>query len=173
MARSVRNGSGRKIDENAVQATHALLSQAGEEIFELSKCAWLSRRRRHRGGSLDLTESEFLTLDLVARERSQTVGQLRKSLGVLPAQMSRILRSLERPGNKPLVRCTFNLADRRRIDVTITEAGRTALKACRDAKTSMTAEALAQLPARDVCVLIHYIEKMRGLCSRIRFIASD
>ncbi len=92
-----------------------------------------------------------------------TVGQLRRNVGVLPAQMSRVLRSLERRGDKPLIKCAINPADRRRIDVTITEAGRKAYKAFRDARVSQSAETLAKLPAQDIREFMRILEKFRSL----------
>jgi DNA-binding MarR family transcriptional regulator len=139
------------------------VARAAEEVFELTKLSWLLRTRRRRKDTSDLTETEFLTLDMVAHFESQTVGQLRKHIGVLPAQMSRILRSLERRGDKPLIRCTINPTDRRRIDVTITEAGRKAYRAFRDARVSMGAEILAQLPPEEVREFMQIMEKFRGL----------
>jgi DNA-binding MarR family transcriptional regulator len=139
--REVRRG---KAEAQAAELVSAPLTGAAAEIF-------------------DLTETEFLTLDAVANAESQTVGQLRKHVGVLPAQMSRILRSLERRSDKPLIRCAINPADRRRIDVTITEAGRKAYRAFRDARVSLSAETLAQLPPQDVRELMRIIEKFRGL----------
>jgi DNA-binding MarR family transcriptional regulator len=158
--REVRRG---KSEAQAAELVSAPLTGAAEEIFELTKASWLLRTRRRRKGAFDLTETEFLTLDAVANAESQTVGQLRKHVGVLPAQMSRILRSLERRSDKPLIRCAINPADRRRIDVTITEAGRKAYRAFRDARVSLSAETLAQLPPQDVRELMRIIEKFRGL----------
>jgi DNA-binding MarR family transcriptional regulator len=47
-------------------------------------------------------------------------------LGVLPAQMSRIIRSLE-ARDRPLIVCRINPADKRKINVTLTPAGLQAL----------------------------------------------
>lgn len=140
------------------------VARAAEEVFELTKLGWLLRSRRRRGaGSLDLTDTEFLTLDLLVCHESLTVGQLRKHVGVLPAQMSRILRSLERRSEKPLIRCAINSTDRRRIDVAVTEAGRKAHKAFHDARVSLSIETLTQLPPPDVREFMRIIEKFRSL----------
>lgn len=153
----------KKPETETEQPTNTTIVRAAEEVFELTKAGWLLRTRRRRKDILDLTETEFLTIDLVACHESMTVGQLRKHVGVLPAQMSRILRSLERRGDKPLVKCAINPTDRRRIDVTITEAGRRAHRAFRDARVSMSVETLSQLPPQDVREFMRIMEKFRSL----------
>lgn len=162
MVHTMKDGRKAKPEVEPADASGSPLNRAAEEIFELTKISWLLRSRRRRKNVFDLTETEFLTLDMVAREQSQTVGQLRKHVGVLPAQMSRILRSLERRGDKPLIKCAINPADRRRIDVTITDPGRKAHRAFREARISMGAETLAQLPPQDVRDFMRIMEKMRG-----------
>ncbi len=164
MVHTAKDGRKSKPEVEPVEsAASSPLSRAAEEIFELTKISWLLRSRRRRKNALDLTETEFLTLDMVAREESHTVGQLRKAVGVLPAQMSRILRSLERRGDKSLIRCAINPADRRRIDVAITEAGRKAHNAFRDSRVSMSLETLSHLPPQDVREFMRIVEKIRGL----------
>jgi DNA-binding MarR family transcriptional regulator len=153
----------KKSETESDSSPHSAVARAAEEIFELTKVGWLLRTRRRRKDMLDLTETEFLTIDLVAREESMTVGQLRKHVGVLPAQMSRILRSLERRGDKPLIRCAINPADRRRIDVTITEAGKKAHRAFRESRVSQSVETLSQLPPQDVREFMRIMEKFRSL----------
>jgi DNA-binding MarR family transcriptional regulator len=162
MAPTTRDGRKGKPDTESADLAGTPLGRASEEIFELTKTSWLLRSRQRRKSALDLTETEFLALDLVARHDSQTVGQLRKHVGVLPAQMSRILRSLERRGDKPLIKCAINPADRRRIDVIITESGRKAYRAFRDARISMGAETLSHLPAQDVRDFMRIMEKIRS-----------
>ena len=163
MVHTIKDGRKVKPDIELVDSAGNPINRAAEEIFELAKISWLLRSRRRRRNAFDLTETEFLTLDLVAREESQTVGQLRKHVGVLPAQMSRILRSLERRGDKPLIKCAINAIDRRRIDVSITETGRKAHRAFREARTSLNSETLAQLPPQDVREFMRIMEKIRTL----------
>ncbi|MCH7991698.1 MAG: MarR family transcriptional regulator, partial [Gemmatimonadetes bacterium] len=52
-----------------------------------------------------------------------TVGELQKSIGILPAQMSRLLRGLEDKSGTGLVASSINPQDRRKVDVTITDDG--------------------------------------------------
>jgi DNA-binding MarR family transcriptional regulator len=80
----------------------------------------LPRNRRRRTG--DLKEMEYLTLAVLHQHRPMIVGDIQRVLGVLPAQMSRIIRSLE-SRTSPLVACVINPQDKRKINVHLTEAG--------------------------------------------------
>ncbi len=126
----------------------ALLEAMADEIFELSK---LSSAARTRAGPTpdEVSEAEFLALDaLIKRGAPMTVGELQKALGVLPAQMSRLIRALEE-ADGPLVECAINRQDKRRIDVTPTAAGIQAHLSFRQARTRMTVEILARLSPED------------------------
>jgi len=83
---------------------------------------------RARRQDRDLKEMEFLALSLLRRRESLIVGDIQRSLGVLPAQMSRVIRSLENRV-QPLIVCRINAHDKRKIDVALTQAG---LQACQD-----------------------------------------
>ena len=133
----------------ASNGKHQELERLAEEIFELSNLGTRSRAARRRHGAMDLSESEFLALDTLAKQEPMTVGQLQRSIGVLPAQMSRVVRSLESKTDEPLIRCAINPRDRRRIDVTLTEPGRQTYQAYRESRLSGAVEVLAQLKDRD------------------------
>ena len=103
------------------------LQAFADEVFDLSKESWIAQSRGKTKKHPDLTETEFLTLDVLARAaRSYTVGEIQREIGVLPAQMSRIIRSLEKKGGKSLVQCRINPDDKRKIDVDLSPAGREA-----------------------------------------------
>ncbi|MFQ5463479.1 MAG: MarR family winged helix-turn-helix transcriptional regulator [Phycisphaerae bacterium] len=102
----------------------SLESMAGE-IFELYRLIALARSRRPSEPEV-LSEPEFLTLDELIRHAPQTIGDIQKKIGVAPAQMSRIVRTLGRQGGDPLIECRINPNDRRRIDMTITNEGKEA-----------------------------------------------
>src|SRR5262249_37194199 len=84
----------------------------------------LPRGRRRLG---DLKESEFLTLIILQGQGTMIVGDIQRILGVLPAQMSRIIRSLEER-EQPLISCQINPRDKRKIDVCLTAEGERALQ---------------------------------------------
>ena len=67
------------------------------EIFDLYRLIAAARSRRPSGPD-DLSETEFITLDLLAKAESMTIGEVQKLIGVVPAQMSRIVRSWEAQG---------------------------------------------------------------------------
>jgi DNA-binding MarR family transcriptional regulator len=140
------------------------LAEAAEEIFELTKMNWLALgRQKRQKGQIDLTESEFLALDQLARSdpRPLNVGEIQRHIGVLPAQMSRIIRSLESKTAKPLIRCRINPADKRKINVTLTETGRSAHAAFRDARLASTIELVAELPPTDRSELMRIIRQFK------------
>lgn len=121
-----------------------------EEIFCLTVLAWRERlSARHHGEAADLSESQFLTLDSLVNGQTKTVGELQRSIGVLPAQMSRIIRSLESGFDKPLIRCELNQQDKRKIDVTLTNAGLRVYNEFRTARIAKNVEVLGNLPEHD------------------------
>src|SRR4051812_1598542 len=71
----------------------------------------IPRARRKHG---DLKEDEFLTLSILHQHETLIVGDIQRQLGVLPAQMSRIIRSLE-DRDQPLIACSINPQDKRKI----------------------------------------------------------
>jgi DNA-binding MarR family transcriptional regulator len=120
-----------------------------EEVFDLAKLVWIAGGAQHQKDEYDLSESEFLTLDVLTKVQRITVGELQRSVRVLPAQMSRVIRSLERKGKRSLVSCSLNPDDKRKIDVTITDEGRQAHKAYQSAKLATSMEVLRQLDEQD------------------------
>jgi DNA-binding MarR family transcriptional regulator len=131
-----------------------------EEMFELSKLASALRSRRP-GGTVDLTESEFLTLDQIIKHESLTIGEIQRSIGVVPAQMSRIIRGLENRASGGYITCSINPHDRRRIDVQLSEAGRQAYQAYRTSRTASMLDSLASLPHADRLHFMRIARMMR------------
>jgi DNA-binding MarR family transcriptional regulator len=112
-------------------------------------------RGRRRAG--DLKEIEFLTLALIHDHGTMIVGDIQRQLGVLPAQMSRVLRSLEMR-DRPLVGCRINRTDKRKIDVCLTAAGERALNDYQAARLRRIVEAVADLSEEeqeDLSRLLH------------------
>lgn len=125
------------------------VQQMAEEIFEITKLSWMGSLKDTADDDYDLSESEFLALDLLTKCQSLTVGEIQRSIDVLPAQMSRIIRSLEHKAERPLVRCSLNPKDKRKIDVSITDEGREAHHAYQAAKLSTTLLVLSELNEAD------------------------
>jgi DNA-binding MarR family transcriptional regulator len=102
------------------------VDQVAHGIFNLATqfCLDLPRARRRLG---DLKETEFLTLVILQGQGTMIVGDIQRILGVLPAQMSRVIRSLEER-EQPLITCQINPRDKRKIDVCLTIEGERALQ---------------------------------------------
>jgi DNA-binding MarR family transcriptional regulator len=107
------------------------LNDLAQTLFDVITqfCLTAPRPRRRNG---DLKEVEFLTLSILHHHETLIVGEIQRHLGVLPAQMSRIIRALE-TRERPLIACRINPQDKRKIDVALTPAG---LQAFRDYQSS-------------------------------------
>lgn len=138
------------------------LQEMAEEIFALTVMTW-RERMGSRSDSNELSESQFLTLDLLAHQSPLTVGELQRSIGVLPAQMSRIIRSLESSFDRPLIRCELNPHDKRKIDVTMTAAGRKLYDEFRESRLGKAQEMLSQLPEQDRSDFVRICRSIKAL----------
>jgi DNA-binding MarR family transcriptional regulator len=97
----------------------------------------------------DLKELEHLTLAALSERGTMIVGDIQRILGVLPAQMSRIIRALE-TRERPLIACRINSQDKRKIDVALTPAGLAAFQEYQAARVRTIAELLGRLEAPDL-----------------------
>src|SRR5262249_23099195 len=109
-----------------VASAELRLDELAHQMLDLVTrfCLAVPRGRRRAG---DLKEIEYLTLSLLHEQDTLIVGDIQRRLGVLPAQMSRIIRSLE-ARDKPLIACRINSQDKRKIDVMLTVEGRSAFR---------------------------------------------
>src|SRR5436190_10054460 len=101
--------------------TDMRLTDTAHNLFDVMTqfCLVAPRGRRRLG---ELKEVEFLTLALLHQHGTMIVGDIQRLLGVLPAQMSRIIRGLE-SRDQPCIQCQINPQDKRKIDVNLSEAG--------------------------------------------------
>src|SRR5262249_33806171 len=88
------------------------------------------------------------------------VGDIQRLLGVLPAQMSRIIRALE-TRDEPLIACRINPQDKRKIDVALTAAGRSAFYEYQVARVATIATFLTKLSEDDLDTLNTLLSKMQ------------
>src|SRR5947209_649903 len=104
-----------------ISVTAVRVDELSQSLFDVITqfCLTIPRHRRRHG---DLKEVEFLTLSILRQHDTLIVGDIQRMLGVLPAQMSRIIRSLE-TRDQPLIACRINPQDKRKIDVVLTPAG--------------------------------------------------
>jgi DNA-binding MarR family transcriptional regulator len=131
-----------------------------DEMFELTKLIYAARSRQ-QSGSDQLSETEFLTLDLLAKNGSLTIGEIQKRVGVVPAQMSRIVRALEEHGGQGFVECKINAKDRRRVDVSLTEAGVATHDAFRTTRLKSMYEVLRVLAPEDRLDFMRMMRQLR------------
>lgn len=140
--------------------TQETLDQMAGEIFELYRYIALARSRQPTGPE-DLSETEFLALDMLMKQDLQTIGEIQKSIGIVPAQMSRIVRSLETQGGKGYVECKINPSDRRRIDLAITKAGKEAYNKFRDNRLRSMYQVLNVIPPDDRLEFMRILRQLR------------
>jgi DNA-binding MarR family transcriptional regulator len=140
------------------------VEEIAQDLFEVVTQICLSTLRgRRRGGGLK--EVEFLTLSILQAHGTMIVGDIQRLLGVLPAQMSRIIRSLENR-DRPLISCRINSRDKRKIDVGLTPAGEKALFEYQGARVGRIVELLRNLPDDEHDELVRVLEKLNNLLER-------
>ena len=143
-----------------VATTRPRIEDVAHDLFEIVThlCIATPRGRRR---TTDLKEVEFLTLAILHDRGTAIVGDIQRMLGILPAQMSRVIRSLEsRP--EPLIACRINPRDKRKIDVCLTESGSRALLEYQAVRVHRIVELLQDLPEEDQQDLLKLLEKLRS-----------
>jgi len=130
------------------QARKELESQA-DEVFGVTRLVATLRSRMQAKMPEELSEAEFVTLDLLVHQGTMIVGDLQRAVGILPAQMSRLLRGLGEKGGAPFVTSSINSQDRRKVDIQITDAGRAAYERYRTARRTTALEFLEQMGPED------------------------
>src|SRR2546425_2124244 len=134
------------------------VEEIAQDLFEVVTQIGLSTLRGRRRVA-DLKEVEFLTLSILHNRESMIVGDIQRLLGVLPAQMSRIIRALE-GRDRPLITCRINPRDKRKIDVVLTPYGEQALLDYQHARVRRVAEHLRALPEEDQDDLARLLGKL-------------
>ena len=141
--------------------TEHRLDDIAHELFQLVTQICLSTLRgRRRAG--ELKEVEFLTLSLLQSNGTMIVGDIQRLLGILPAQMSRVIRALENR-DRPLIQCRINPRDKRKIDVCLTPHGEKLLLEYQSKRVGRIIERLQQLSDDDQDELIRSLTKLHGL----------
>jgi DNA-binding MarR family transcriptional regulator len=136
------------------------------QIFEVTKRNWIESQREKMKSGIDLSESEFLALDALENVASLSVGELRQHVGVLPAQMSRIIKALEQRYDEKLVLCAINPRDKRKIDVSITPKGRRVVAGYRRAKIMSSIEGLSRMDDKDLASFSAIMDKIAAAQAR-------
>ena len=137
------------------------LDDIAHELFQLVTQICLSTLRgRRRVG--ELKEVEFLTLSLLQSNGTMIVGDIQRLLGILPAQMSRVIRALENR-ERPLIPCRITPRDKRKIDVYLTPHGEKLLLDYQAKRVGRIVERLQQLSEDDQDELVRALTKLHGL----------
>jgi DNA-binding MarR family transcriptional regulator len=145
-------------------STSLRLEETARELFDVVMQLGLTALRRGRRSG-DLKELEFLSLAILREHGTMIVGDIQRLLGVLPAQMSRIIRSLENR-ERPLIACQINPRDKRKVDVCLTPAGEKALQDYQTTRTDRLVELLRDLPEEEQEDLNRLVDKLHGLLER-------
>jgi DNA-binding MarR family transcriptional regulator len=137
------------------------MERLAQEVFDVVRQLTLSAPRgRRRPG--DLKEGEFLTLSMLGERGTMIVGTIQRELGVLPAQMSRIIRSLE-SREQPLVSCRINPLDKRKVDVSLTQAGERTLGEYRRHRVARILDILRDLEGDDREHFAEIMDRIRDI----------
>ena len=138
--------------------TGTRLEELAHQVFDVVTrfCQVVPRGRKRTG---DLKDIEFLTLSLLNQREPLIVGDLQRQLSVLPAQMSRIIRSLE-ARERPLIACRINGTDKRKIDVILTVAGRAAFLEYQTSRVRTISSLLAKLSTDDLIDVTRVLGKL-------------
>lgn len=141
--------------------TEMRVQELAQDLFDLIAhfCMMAPRGRRRSG---DLKEVEFLTLSLLHHHETLIVGDIQRQLGVLPAQMSRIIRSLE-TREQPLIACRINPHDKRKIDVVLTPEGIAAFQEYQSARIGSICTLLGKLAEEDFDDLQRLLAKLHDV----------
>jgi DNA-binding MarR family transcriptional regulator len=135
------------------------------ELFDLVTHITMSALRGRRR-SEDLKELEFLTLSILHEQGTMIVGDIQRLLGVLPAQMSRIIRALEN-GDKPLIACRINSTDKRKIDVCLTADGERILVDYQNVRVARIGKLLQDLSEEDQEDFLRVLEKLNSSMPKV------
>lgn len=140
------------------------LERLTQDVFDVvQRLSLAAPRGRRRPG--ELKEAEFLTLAMLEERQTLTVGEIQRHLGVLPAQMSRIIRSLESRA-QPLIDCHINPFDKRKVDVRLSAEGRRILTAHRQHRIGRILEVLRALDEDERQNLALVVERVRAVLVR-------
>jgi DNA-binding MarR family transcriptional regulator len=141
--------------------TEYRLEELAQSLFEILTQLNLSIPRKRRRGA-DLKEMEYLTLALLHDHGTMIVGDIQRQLGVLPAQMSRVIRGLE-ARDAPMISCHINPRDKRKVNVSMTPAGQKALLDYQAVRTSRIVEMLRRCSEEELEHLAKVLDRLHAL----------
>lgn len=107
---------------------------------------YASRRLRNERASDDITPGQYAVLAVIEKHKALTPRDLATHERVQPPSMTRTLGHLEELG---LVRRAEHPTDRRQVLISLTDEGRSAVKATRRSRDRWLAKRLAELEPED------------------------
>lgn len=115
---------------------------------------------------LGLRVNSAKTLQILSAGRTMIVGDIQKTLNILPAAMSRLIRELENR-ETPLIRCTINIRDKRKVDVELTSAGENMVQKLQSMQGGALEQCVetADLRPRELEILSSTLLKLRAVLS--------
>ena len=119
----------------------------------------VGRSMRESGGEISPQQHRILTM---LSRRARSLSQLAQAQGVTPATATTMVTTLE---NRHMVRRDVDADDRRRVVVSITDAGQAALEAAQEIAEEALAELLGTLDAVQLTQLAASFEVVRELGS--------
>jgi DNA-binding MarR family transcriptional regulator len=140
------------------------LEEMAQDLFEVITQFSLTLPRGRRRGN-DLKEVEFLTLAALHQQGTMIVGDIQRLLGVLPAQMSRIIRALE-ARDRPFIHCKINPEDKRKINVCLTPAGERALTEYESQRVRGIADRLRRLSETEQEDMNRLLDRLQSVFDR-------
>jgi DNA-binding MarR family transcriptional regulator len=143
------------------------VERIAQDLFDVLTHIGLAAAARRRPAGM-LKEIEYQTLAILHDHGTMVVGHIQRLLGVLPAQMSRVIRSLE-DRDRPMIACHINSHDKRKVDVSMTPAGAKALQDYQAARVDRLSAALRELPSDAQEELGQLVERLRD---RLKFTPS-
>src|SRR5512139_1559729 len=130
-----------------------------QEILEVVPTVMRAIRaemRRHR--TADLSVPQFRTLAFIDRKADASLSDVAEHIGLTLPSMSKIVDGLV---NRKFVTRQTHPTDRRRMTLTLTTRGQTALQASRAATRACLAEELAALSDRQRDTVVQAMEILR------------
>ncbi|MEA3203165.1 MAG: hypothetical protein QOI63_840, partial [Thermoplasmata archaeon] len=121
-------------------------------------CYLKAQLRSHRPGDLSMPQFRFLSI--LAREPDRSLGDIAEELGVSPPALSKLVDGLVERG---LVERGADAADRRRLSLAITSAGRKLVAGFRSQLEEGLAQRLATLPARTQSSIVAALRELQPL----------
>ena len=118
------------------------------------------RCEMRRSRAADLSVPQFRTLVFLSRQPGASLSEGAEHLGLTPPSMSALVEGLV---ERKLVLREIAAADRRRITLTLTARGQSALAAARQATQAQLAQKLTTLSAGDRAAVLQAMQALRPL----------